>query len=76
MNFFKATNGWAWYLSIDGGETFERCQREPFLADRLAAPADEIPLGENAHNLEDESLSREIIEQRGFSISKVTPRTP
>jgi len=74
MDFFKATNGQVWYLSIDGGATFERCQREPFLADKLAAPADEIPLHENADYTDDESMSREQVEERGFAVSKVTLR--
>lgn len=72
MDFFKATNGRQWYVSVDGGNTFERCQREPFLADKLAAPADDAPLHEEAENLEEASLSREQLEQRGFSISRLT----
>jgi hypothetical protein len=71
MDFFKATDGQRWYVSVDGGETFELCRREPFLQERLAAPLDDIPVNDSAGDAE-VSLSREQLKQRGFSISKVT----
>ncbi|BCM89292.1 hypothetical protein IAD21_01137 [Abditibacteriota bacterium] len=72
MDFFKATDGKHWYISIDGGESFELCKREPFLSDKFAAPVDEIPVDEPVATPEEISLSREQLEQRGFTISKVT----
>lgn len=74
MDFFKATDGTRWYISVDGGETFELCRREPLLGDRLAAPLDDIPLDDAKDNAEEVSLSREQLLQRGFSISKVTQK--
>ncbi len=71
MDFFKATNGQAWYLSVDGGDSFEKCQREPFLFDRLASPLDEVALDDTGDTAE-LSLRREQLEQRGFTISKMT----
>lgn len=73
MDFFKATDGQRWYISVDGGETFELCQREPFLLDRLAAPLDDIPVRDSGGEVQ-ESLSRKQLEQRGCSISEVTAR--
>ena len=72
MDFFKATDGKHWYISIDGGETFELCKREPFLDDRLATPMDEIPVNEPVDAPQDLSLSREQLLERGFTISEVT----
>ncbi len=72
MDFFKATDGKHWYISIDGGESFELCQREPFLNDKLADPVDDIPVNDPVGTLEAEvTLSREQLEQRGFTISKM-----
>ena len=72
MDFFKATDGTHWYISVDGGETFELCQTEPFLTNKLATPMDEIPVNEPVDSSEELSQSREQLEQRGFIISKVT----
>lgn len=73
MDFFKATDGEQWYVSIDGGETFERCRKEPFLHDKIAAPIDEIAVNNPADDAQEEvSLSREQVEQRGLTISKIT----
>ena len=72
MDFFKATNGRQWYISIDGGQTFELCQREPFLNDKLATPVDEISTIQPVEDPEELSLSHEQLLQRGFTISKVT----
>lgn len=72
MDFFKATDGKRWYISIDGGQTFELCQREPFLSDKLASPMDEIPSHQPVAAPEELSQTREQLEQRGFTISKVT----
>lgn len=72
MDFFKATDGTHWYISIDGGHTFELCKREPFLDDKLATPMDEIPVNEPVTPPEELSQSREQLLQRGFTISKVT----
>ncbi|RYX80679.1 hypothetical protein EON83_27600 [bacterium] len=73
MDIFKATDGNQWYISIDG-DSFEWCQREPFLNDKLAAPADSIPVNDPIGEPVELTLSREQLEERGFTISKVTSR--
>lgn len=74
MDFFKATDGIHWYISIDGGDNFELCQREPFLNDKLASPLDQIPLHDTLDDHPEVSLSRQQVEARAFTISKVTSR--
>ena len=74
MDFFKATNGTYWYISIDGGESFELCQREPFLNDNVAAPLDEIPVHDSSNPALELTLSRQELEERSFTISPVTSR--
>lgn len=74
MDFFKATDGTHWYISIDGGKSFELCQREPFLNDNVAAPLNEIPVHAPANPALELMLSREELEERDFTISQVTSR--
>lgn len=72
MDFFKATNGIHWYISIDGGETFEFCPREPILGDKLNVAMDEIPLLDSVGSPEELTLTRDQLEERGFTISRLS----